>query len=352
MKYTRLKNSLKLFVILLFYLCVFLYSVIFNNSAGWSLFFFLTFLLFYLFLSILSSLKKVQLSWTQNTIYTVGLPDEIELKMCSSQSVFFKIPLLTLFFVHEKQEFVLYAGKSTSVHFKWTPTKRGVFQQLPLMLTSTDPLRILTKQAKQTIVGPFVVMPILQFSLAEEIYQQLIVLNPVFASPFGFKHFSVHSLRKYQVGDSLKLIDWKQSGKKNELIVKEYDYETETDPHFIFYGLAHDKFEASLSIYYSFTQLAETKFTFQQTILGTVPDETPQEQLIAAVMPLENEASLPKLSKKKVVIFSPTESIHLNEQLNYLRKHNDIFLVTFKEDSLYLDWKGISFPLDAGGRYS
>lgn len=350
MTYIGLKNSLKIFVILLFYLCIFLYSVIFNNSAGWSLFFFLTFLLFYILLTMLPSLKKVQLNWTQTTVYTMDLPAKIELRMFSSQSALFRIPILTLFFVHKKQDFVLYTGKSTRVCFEWIPAKRGVFQQLPLILKRSDPLGILTKQTNRTIAGPFVVMPKLQISSAEKIYQQLLVLSPVFASPFGFQHFSIRSLRKYQVGDSLKLVDWKQSGKKNELIVKEYEYETETDTHFIFYGLAHESFEALLSVYYSFTRLAETTSSFQQTILGTIPDGTPQEQLLAAVMPLEDEADLPNLSKKKLVIFSPTESAHLNEQLHYLSKSNDLFLVTFKEDSLYLDWKGLSFLLEQGGR--
>ncbi|MFD1901859.1 DUF58 domain-containing protein [Enterococcus termitis] len=42
----------------------------------------------------------------------------------------------------------------------------------------------------------------------------------------------IRNFRPYQKGDALHSIDWKQTGKRNELIVKEYEHESESDTHF------------------------------------------------------------------------------------------------------------------------
>lgn len=340
MKRYMITNLIRTLGISIFYVAIFLYTIIFNTSTGWLFFFFLTFLLLLDFLTMIPSLRKIQMRLSENTIYEVNRPNDIKMELFRHRPTLLKIPILMVGLknnaVGKTQYLSLYSGQKKELTFEWSPVQRGIFHQIYFVLTSSDLFRIFSKQSELTLTGPFVIMPALQLDLAEQIYQHLLKSMPYFTSSLGNRTFSIRNFRKYQLGDSLNSVDWKQSGKRNELIIKEYEHEAQAEIHFIFYGVSHENFEELLSIYYSFTRLVETTLTFQQTILAEISDSTPKEYTLATVAPLTKECRLPALSNKKLVVFAPNKTSQLSEQLNDLKKKNDLFLITFIDGTLCL----------------
>ncbi|MBO0440750.1 DUF58 domain-containing protein [Candidatus Enterococcus ikei] len=352
------QNMITIFIrtigIFCFYIAVFLYAIIFNNSTGWLLLFFLTFLLLCDLFTLFLSLKKIQVQSTESKFYAVNQPNQIKVVLFRYRPTLLRLPILTLWIKDttqaKKQFLTLYSGRKKELTLDWQPTQRGVFQQLPLVFICSDLFGLFSKRSILNLAGPFVVMPILQLDLAERLYQQLLVAQPTFSKDFGCPSFSIRNFRDYQIGDSFHSIDWKQSGKRNELIVKEYEQETETGTHFLFYGLSHENFEQLLSVYYSFIQVVENKLSFQQTIMADFPNSTPKDHVLAAIDPLLEEMSLPTVSNKKLVVFSPTKTNWLDEQLYVLNRNNDLYLVTFEGADLCLYWKDQVFFIDKGGQ--
>ncbi|MEI5990960.1 hypothetical protein A5881_002465 [Enterococcus termitis] len=353
MKRYKSNNLIRMIGILTFYIVTFLYTIIFNNSTGWLLFFFLTFLLLLDLATLLPSLKKIQIQSTERSIYRVDQSSSIQIEVFRYRPTLWPIPTLMIFFSPNSSTnthyLALYSGQKQELIFEWSPSQRGIFQELAVDFVSTDLFRLFSKRIRTTAKGPFVVMPALQLHLAEQVYQQLLNLSSDLASPFGNQTFSIRNFRSYQIGDSFHLVDWKQSGKRNELIVKEYEHESETDTHFVFYGFAHEKFEEVLSIYYSFIQLVENKLSFQQTIIADFPSDTPREMILASATPLSEVDDLPVWTNKNIVIFAPHKTEHLMEQLYALTRNNNVFLISFEGEALSLYWKDHVQVINKGG---
>lgn len=353
MKRYMITNLIRTLGISIFYVAVFMYTIIFNTSTGWLFFFFLTFLLLFDFLTMIPSLRKIQIRLIESIIYEANRPNNIKLEMFRYRPTLLRLPMLMINLKNnsfvKKQYVTLYSGQKKELTFEWTPTQRGIFHQLSFVLTGSDLFRLFSKQSELALSGPIVIMPTLQLDLAEQIYQQLLKSMPNFIFPLGNQTFSIRNFRKYQVGDSLNSVDWKQSGKRNELIIKEYEHEAEAETHFVFYGLSHKNFEELLSIYYSFIRLVETKRTLRQTILAEIPDSTPKEYTLATASPLAKECRLPAFSNKKLVVFAPSKTTQLSEQLNDLKKRNDIYLITFLDGALCLQREDQVSAIHKGG---
>ena len=353
MKRYLINNLIRAIGIALFYTAVFLYAIIFNNPTGWLLFFFLLFLLLLDIFTLLPSLKKIKVQSIEKTIYRVDQSSNIQVELFRYRPTLLPIPTLMIFLSENSATnnhyLGLYSGQRKDLTFEWRPSQRGIFQELSFVLVSTDLFRLFSKQYVVKATGPFVVMPTLQIDVAEQLYHQLVSSMVNFTTPFGNQTFSIRSFRNYQVGDPFNLVDWKLSGKRNELIVKEYEHEAETETYFVFYGLAHEKFEELVSIYYSFIHFVEHKLSFQQTILADIPDAALKEFTMATVAPLSQECALPSYSNKKLVIFTPCKTPQLAEQLNHLEKTNELCLITFEEGALAFLWKDQISSLHKGG---
>lgn len=353
MKQYKLNNLIRATGVFVFYMLIFLYTIIFNNSTGWLLFFFLTFLLLFDILTLLPALKNIQIQTLEHSIYRVGQTSNIKVEVFRYRPTVWPISTLIVFFgatpLASKHYLALYSGQKKELSFEWAPSKRGIFQGLSFVLVSTDLFRLFSKQFRVTATGPFVVMPTLQLGVAEQLYQQLMNISSELATPFGNQTFSIRNFRSYQIGDSFNLVDWKQSGKRNELIVKEYEHESETETHILFYGFAHEKFEAILSVYYSFIHLVENKLAFQQTIVADIPHTTPNELTLAAAAPLTEMRDLPTFANKNIVLFAPHKTDQLIEQLEDLTRNNNVFLITFEDTALSLHWKDQVMLIDEGG---
>ncbi|MFD2308074.1 DUF58 domain-containing protein [Enterococcus termitis] len=343
MKRKKIQSLTKIGASMLFFIGVFLYAVVFNNSTGWLLFFFLSFLFLFDLLTLIPSTKKIELRLTESAVYTAFEQSRIVCELFRYRPTLLPIPRLLIVPIGnsslEQQSFYLYTGQKKEVSFQWTPAQRGFFQELPFVFISSDWLDLFTKQTTINLRGPFIVQPVIQQEISEKLYEQLLIFQPNLALAFGTQTFLIRNFRPYQKGDALHSIDWKQTGKRNELIVKEYEHESESDTHFLFYGIAHEQFEEILSIYYSFTQLAKNKPNFEQVILANIPDDASQEYLLATIEPLLEEPIIPTFSNQKLVLFSPALTPNLKEQLHLLQKNNELFLITFENNELCLFWK-------------
>lgn len=350
-------NSIKYILIIMgvssFYLATFFYAIIFDNTTGWSFFFFLSFLLILDLISFIPSLKKINCELMESKSYEIGMTSDLPIEIFCYRPTWLPIPQLTIYLAEQKElaqeTILLYSGDKKEINFQWAPKKRGIFHQLSVSFLAQDLFGFLPKKGTLLLKGPFVILPKKQLSLAENLYHQLSQIQPTFSNAFGQRGFSIRNFRSYQSGDALGLIDWKQSGKRNELIVKEYETEIETFTHLIFCGSDHEKFEEILSAYYSFIQFIEKKIDFKQTILADSMANVAGEKIFAALTPTKKEIILPTFSRKKLVIFAPIQTKSLSKQLTGLKRTNEVFFVTFNKKHLCLYWNDQTIPISSGG---
>ncbi|WP_170924887.1 DUF58 domain-containing protein [Candidatus Enterococcus clewellii] len=338
-----LKNSLRMLFVLFFYLVLFLYTVIFNNASGWTLFFFLTFLLVGNLISLLPSHKKIQLVLLESSTYQAGHPSQLTVEMFTYRPLLLPLFALTLR-LHSTSKtnpafFWAYTGNRKILSFHWTPETRGLFSELPVFFHSTDFLQLLSKGSIQALAGPFSVLPKLEKERANAVIQKIVTVQPNFYASFGNRTFTIRDFRSHQTGDPLRLIDWKQSSKRNELIVKEYEQEQEQEACLIFYGQKHARFEELLSVYYSMMHLLDGKISYTTKLLADYPVETLNENLFAVLQPFSEEPYMPTYSNKKLLIFAPEPTERLQNHLKALGRTNEVFLITFDADQLCLQWK-------------
>ncbi|MBP1046030.1 DUF58 domain-containing protein [Enterococcus sp. BWM-S5] len=343
MKNNLLRNILRMIPVLLFYLALFFYAVVFNNSSGWALFFFLTFLLAANFISLIPSHKKLRLAMIESSTYLVNQSSQLAVEIYTDRPL-----LLPLYGVTVTQStsvekenyfFLAYTGNRKVLTFHWVPTKRGFFSELPVSIHSTDFLKLISKQSVQLLTGPFPVLPKVNNDLAEKLLQAVLTVQPNFYVPFGNRTFMIRDFREHQVGDPLRMIDWKQSSKRSELIVKEYEQEQEQETCILFYGQAHTYFEELLSIYYSVTRHLNGRMTYRTKLLADYSSDTPEEYVLAALQPFSEEPEIPFSTNKKLLIFAPEQTEKLQEQLQLLARTNEILLVTTNAGRLCLHYK-------------
>lgn len=350
MKNLLLKNTLRAIPVLLFYLALFLYAAVFNNASGWVLFFFLTFLFFANLISLIPSHKNIRLEMLESSSYQVGSHSQLVFELFNYRPLLMPLFAMTVKLQSspnsEAPFFPAYWGKKYILSFDWTPKTRGVFTELPVILSSTDFLKLFAKQSLQPLKGTFPVLPQLQKLTAERLIQAILALQPDFYASFGNHTFNVRNFREHHMGDPLRMIDWKQSSKRNELIVKEYEQEQEQAPLLILYGQQHENFEELLSIYYTTCQLLKNRLPFESVLLADYPTDLPDQQLFAVLQPEAEAPILPSYANKTLILFAPERTDTLLAQVDALERTNELFLVTIEADRPCLYREGQVIPID------
>lgn len=345
-----LKNSLRVILVLCFYLVLFLYAVVFNNSSGWLLLFFLSFLLIGNLISLIPTHKKIHLEMIESSTYRVGHSSQLTLEIFSYRPMLLPLTNLMISFPavsrEEEQFFLAYTGRRKILTFHWKPEERGCFSVLPIALTSGDFLNWLSKESIQQLTGLFPVLPEPEDDLAGKLLQSILMIQPNFYVPFGNRTFMIRDFRNHRAGDPLQLIDWKQSSKRNELVVKEYEQEQEQETSLLFYGQDHPQFEKLLSVYYSVIQQLNGNMTYTTELFADYPAETPEEYILAALQPFSKEPDIPFYTNRKLLIFAPEQTQQLQNQLDLLIKNNEVLLITFVRDQLCLHYNNQIIDID------
>lgn len=335
------------------YLVILFYTIIFNNSTGWGLLFFLTFFLVFNLLSLLPSLKTIQPKIEETLFCHVNEKRQLEVALQKQQPTTFPIPRLcvrlrsTFFpipeinisyrddYLKETQVLHFYTGTKATISLNWMPKIRGFYQDLPIDFQASDLFDFFIKNQENHIKTDIVILP--------EVDPQAALLVPIIRSQqqqaaFGDARFAIKNYRPYHPGDPLKYIDWKLSGKQRELMFREHETEEESSLSLVFWGCPSKYFEKTLSIYFSLQEELRKTTRFTQYLLGEgidYPDRI-EAKNFALIQPSKSVPVIPALHNQQLFIFAPEMSDELLQQVAVLRKSNTVIVYNYEDLKAFL----------------
>lgn len=322
-------NAKKFFLILkhslwiLLYVALFFYTLTFSTPVSWTVFYFFTVVLLASFLSTFILWGKSQFEILKNS--QPELSGRLNLKTKNVLPIL--VPYLTITIGVNEQLFstivpTLFQYK-VSAFFSTIDFPRGQHKKLFLRTSGKD------------LLGLFTHLTTKQMPIALDVYPNVIASPLLYATvqkldaKLELKKFSAQDavnfrqLREHQQQDALKDIDWKTSFKKQTLMVKDYDKETNTPLNLIFLGYQSPRFEELLSLTYSlYLELGHFQ-SVQLYLIGEVDGRLllqhdtnsfltvqPTTQLNTLLSVWENQ--LPKNGKN--IIVSPIEVVSSIEE--------------------------------------
>jgi hypothetical protein len=329
MRRTRLIGKFCLFFATYFLLLS--YCIVFNNEAGWSLFFFLTLLLLADLLFTLPSLNKIQVTLEESIQTQRNQETPLPLQVFNYRPTLLPIPKLTLRFQEQEQTLTFYRGESFRLEVLWLPTARGVYSGLPVTLTSHDLWGIFKKKRILQLQQELLVLP---ENKPEVISLLTLFEKQVRKYTYGEPNFTIRNYRNYQQGDSLKHIDWKLSSKQQELIYREHEMEQQQELTLLFWGESHALFEETLALFFSLHNLLYKKIAFQPVLIGEKLASPYQVRAgaFAAIQPFTaTPQQLPKISGHHVIILAPVISSALEAYRETMVRGNTLQIYTYQD---------------------
>ncbi len=235
----------------IFFFVSFIYALTFNSQMSWRIFFFLFFFLLISYLAVLSPLKYFIMTPLTPVIVEVGEKREIEFKLLNTYKKNCFFPLLTVVCseLDYEETFYLFFKKDKKMTFIWEAKKRMSLEKVTVEITSSDLFGLISKKQQLAVEFELSVLPSTQEDTS---YHQITQLFE--KTSFGERSFDVENIREYQVGDSVKEIDWKLSSKKQTLMLREYKQQQLAKTVFIFYGVKSFYFEKSLQVFFTLFQ--------------------------------------------------------------------------------------------------
>ncbi|WP_438717630.1 DUF58 domain-containing protein [Enterococcus sp. AZ109] len=308
-------------VLALIYLATFLYSAVFNNDIGWTLFLFMTLVLFFSLLQLLIPLRRIVASSEDTVIAHVNEDVALPIQFRRKDAV---IPLaqLTIAVVEpfiETPTILYLFWREHQQTFTWLPAQRGLYQHVTIYYESSDFFELFNKSYEIKLAKQMLVLPQLQPA------RNILRLQETMKSQaFGEPTFSVKNYRPYRSGDALKNIDWKLSSKQTTLIYRELETQQQAQTVWMFLGTPSSYFEELLSIYYSLQTVADEPL--EQYLFGDqLTDPTRTDALaFAQIQPLTTLPVLPDLKEKNVVLFIPERTAQSAEITTQLGKENQV----------------------------
>ncbi|MBW6465189.1 MAG: DUF58 domain-containing protein [Brevefilum sp.] len=154
-----------------------------------------------------------------------------------------------------KQVFSLGIREEKQIGYDLMPRKRGYYPLGPLLISSGDPLGLMQPTQKEFPSSPLTVYPqivnLTAFGLpSRSPFGTIKHKNPVFEDPSR-----ILGKREFQIGDSLRRIDWKSSAATGQLQVKLYEASISLELA-ILLDLHRDSY--TLKTFYASTELAVT----------------------------------------------------------------------------------------------
>ncbi|MGE7366285.1 DUF58 domain-containing protein [Desemzia incerta] len=305
---------LKKMLFILSYVVILLYTFIFPTPVSWVVFYFFTLLFIFLWVTTLITWKDVQFEFSADKKHlSTGF-----LKLKTRFYFPILVSNLDVTIGNDKQSFStripsLFKYRLV-VPFEQLSFKRGKYDTLLLRTYGKDYLGVFTHRSKQRIPVDLSIYPKhLPFDTLYPLLQQLNTrLDLKLLS--GHQSAQFRQLREHQAKDSLKDIDWKTSFKKQSLMVKEYDKESDTAVTIVFLGYQTEYFEELLRLAYNLYLEISHSQAVKLRLIGNFEDVislketkdcflTIQPALDSTEMDsiLENEGVLPA----KTILISP-----------------------------------------------
>jgi hypothetical protein len=324
----QIKNWGNALMLSLAYFFIVIYALIFTNETGWTLLLFASLLILIELISILGSLRRLQLTTSEQLMMHLGEQAELTLEITKRRQyplILFQTEISSVFF--KQSIFFYFFNTQKNVQVSWLPEQRGYYQKLPVQVISRDFFGWFQK--KQTLELNMTSFVLPEFSNSAETaisyFQQILQ-----RSSYGEPSFTVKNYRPYRAGDALKQIDWKASSRQQELIYREYQQFQTSEWIFIFYGQDSFYFEEMLSVFYS---LQRQFPQIPAVLLGKKSDAFAENDLrqYALIQPLKASQSLPDFHQKRIFLFTPKYSEDLEQQIASLQQDNQVTVYTYKE---------------------
>lgn len=319
-----MRRLLRLLLVLIFILALAAYAVVFNNRASWSILSLLILFLVVNLLTLLPWLRWLKLSGA-GTVYTeTGSVAKLPLELRADR--FFVMPGLSISLPKNspaEMQLSWYRGEPKSLVLPLESLARGIYQELPGMIKGNDLFGFFQKKRKLAIPVKIVVLPKKvpgMKAVAQKIQQER--LRHSYGEPLPL----VKNYRAYQQGDPMKRVDWKQSARQQELMIREYEQEHPHPMTLIFWGLESADYEDHLSCFYSLQQVLHGKYRIKFLVLGEGTRSNGNDpEVYGGLQPLVTKPQLGSLQGEHLLIF-PTrvEDADFQQQLTELKRRNQV----------------------------
>lgn len=317
----RMKDAIKIFLFLFLYLLSFAYAGIFNNDIGWTLFLFLTLFLLLCLIHLLIPLSRIVAESPDSLTTHVKQSTKLPILFSYPRQIFpiiqLNITLADGWIARQATE--LFFMRQKQINFQWTPTQRGLYEELSIHYQSSNPL--FSKTYWTTLKKKILVLP--QYHrLSNHFHFQQAMHN----QPFGEPTFTIKNYRPYRSGDALKNIDWKLSSKQTTLIYREQEHTQLAEPIWLFWGNPSPQFEEALSYYYSLQDQVKQTEQIQQYLFGNIVVASSQidSQVFANIQPFENRPFVKRFKGQELLFFTPELDSPTLELIEYLKKENSV----------------------------
>lgn len=324
---------IRLFVFVLAYLVLLAYCFIFNNDAGWSLWFLLTLILLFDLLSLIPSLKKVHVASEESLHSEEGTTITLPIEIFCYRPLFFPFVELSLSFDSGFPQQILsfYRGAAIRTQVQWLPPKRGIYESFSATLRSRDLFGLLEKKRRLTIQQSLLVLPAYR---TEATALLPLITEQAQRYTYGEPTFSIKQFRAYRPGDSLKQIDWKLSGKQQELVYREHENQQTQPLALVFWGETDEAFEPTLALFYSLQQLIQKHHAVQTLLFGAAIDSPyhTDAAAYAQITPFDQlPAGIPLLTGRHVLVIAPAMTDQVQAYMAQLQQHNSCQLLSYAD---------------------
>lgn len=342
------KQGLKILLVLIGLGLAAAYAIIFNDTPGWLLLlFYLIFILVNL-VTLIFPLNKLFFIADSPVWTTVGQSFSLVVTV-KSRSVYWAPGLsLQLPDYSTKKTFAsFYHGQPWQTVFELTAAKRGIFQKTRVTAEAVDWFGLFTKQRQFSLSPEIIVLPA-RDSIAEQ--WALEISQARQRASFGERSANIRNFREYRRGDPLKQMDWKQSARQRELIIREYEEHEETPTLLLFWGKRTSTFEQDLSRYYTLQKVF--KGQAEQCLVtktGIAPLQDDRQFALAAGF--EKIPALPAFKNRQLLIFTTTQDLELKEQVRSWQRNNQVAVYDLSQMTPVLVETFAEVP-DKGGQFS
>lgn len=245
----------------------------------------------------------------------------------NKKRLFYPILLIQCEQLGIKRQLFLFFKKELSLEVEWIPKKRTQITQLEIEIASYD-FFYFFKKSKRTIFDQEVLV------LPSSINHTNFVLNQINnyypSIPFGQNNFDLEKIKGYQPGDSPKKIDWKQSSKRQQLMVREYQVDSEMYWMFVFYGRESKHFESLLAeFFYLYQTIKNPDISFYLVGKGIDSQNDNKTKDFSVIEASEDPGELPSNLRKKMIVFTPRKSKILDRELDKLSPHQIVHVVEY-----------------------
>lgn len=301
----KVKDSINLIGFVVVIILLLGYTLVFLTTVGWKL----VGLLIAVGIVIMISFNLCRISALNIQLDKVIVASRNEnIKTCltieknQSGFVFFPILKIEIKELGVNQVIYGYTGNKQMIDIHFNEKQRGKYKEVMIETESGDLFsffkkkRDVLKEVDWMILPEFIPNVDSVLSLIEKKRDN---------EPIGEQTYDIKSHRAYVHGDSMKQVDWKLSGKSQEIIVKEYHQVVEKKLSLVFLGQASFYFEALLDVFFSLYQLSNSLFDELYLIGEGV-----------SLLPVKHTDEFAKVSK--------LSSIHLDSFLN--EKNEDVLI--------------------------